>query len=621
MAVAEFTDNKIAVFYGNAGVFSATPDQVAALAGLHPNGLAIGKVTGAAAPLLISADRDSDQIDLLKRGLDGSFSVLTSLFVKDGASTQFGPVEVLAVDFASNGRAGIVTSHMRTGTLKVFKQVLPLAPLVSSPTHPDPASYFAATDARFHFDAVGPDLDGIDHFVALFDQQPATVPTADSKAYASDAEFSGLDTGTYYIHVRAVDKAGDLGDVTHFKIGVTAALSQANTYNYPNPSRDGKTTLRFALLEPTQVSLRIYDEVGALVWSKDLGPGETIAGVNSVLWDGRNDRGQSRGQWRLHPAAEGRREGGHQKNCDRPLNFSSASDLLALAGAPARARADGDAGQPGAYLREGVGARALGLGNAYVSVADGADAVFGIPQAWPSLRPRPFPAPYPHLASTARPMTPSWPGPLEKRGAAGEPGPWDGPIFPWATILKGGVLTRPASYSFGDDQNTYLLSHGRALTPWLLLGISAKLYEHRLDVFSAYGGGLDLGALILPMPGIRVGVSALDLFSPSQWNTGYVERFPLDLRVGLSAELFSKFLLLSAQATAVDGRQLDYEAGLEARYAGILAARAGIQGQGFSLGGGVNVAVFKTRLSVDYAFSPDPLGEGNIQRFSFGVFF
>jgi hypothetical protein len=183
---------------------------------------------------------------------------------------------------------------MRTGTLRAFIQQPPSAPAISSSTHPDPERYFDSSQARFHFDAA-PDLDGIDHFVSLLDQSPGSIPTTQSQASGADVEYGGLDTGTYYLHARSVDKAGDLGAVAHFKIGVTAAFGQSNTYNYPNPSRDGNTTIRFALAAPASVTLKVFDETGRLVWNRELGAGETIAGVNSVLWDGHNDRGQEVG--------------------------------------------------------------------------------------------------------------------------------------------------------------------------------------------------------------------------------------------------------------------------------------------------------------------------------------
>jgi flagellar hook assembly protein FlgD len=88
-----------------------------------------------------------------------------------------------------------------------------------------------------------------------------------------------------------VDKAGNLGEAAHFKFGVTAEMSEANTYNWPNPSTTGRTTIRFALADPVPVQIRVFDEFGALVWSKDLSEGQTVRGVNSIEWDGRNDRG------------------------------------------------------------------------------------------------------------------------------------------------------------------------------------------------------------------------------------------------------------------------------------------------------------------------------------------
>jgi flagellar hook assembly protein FlgD len=109
---------------------------------------------------------------------------------------------------------------------------------------------------------------------------------------ALSASYASLASGTYFFHVRAVDAAGRLGDTAHFKVGVTAALSKENVYNYPNPSRDGRTAIRFPLLQPSGVNIRIYDETGALVWSRDLSAADTVAGVNAVEWDGRNGNGQ-----------------------------------------------------------------------------------------------------------------------------------------------------------------------------------------------------------------------------------------------------------------------------------------------------------------------------------------
>jgi hypothetical protein len=294
MAVALFTTSQVAVYYQSGGTFSGSPVLVP-LAGLHPNGLAVARVSGQAAPLIVTADRDSDQLDLVGRGADGALTVTASLSVKDGDNPQFGPVEVATGDFDGGGRLGFVSSQMRNGRLNVYSQQAPAAPQISSATHPDPTQFYASTNASFSWTAPQ-DFDGIDHYVYTLDQSPSTVPTSAAKvAVEPNLTVSGLDTGNYFLHVRAMDKAGNMGDPSTFRIGVTAQMSAANTYNWPNPSTTGHTNIRFALMAPSSVQIRIYDEFSALVWSRDLSPAETVAGVNSVEWDGHNDRGQQVG--------------------------------------------------------------------------------------------------------------------------------------------------------------------------------------------------------------------------------------------------------------------------------------------------------------------------------------
>ena len=290
LAVALFTDSKVAVYSQQGGSFSGDPEKVA-LAGLHPNGLAVAKVSGRAAPLIITADRDSDQLDVVGRDSTGALKVLGSLSVKDGDNAQYGPVEVAAADFNGDGKIDFACTQMRDARVNVFLQLGPAAVVIASATHPDPTQFYSASSASFSWPAPA-DFDGIDHYLVAFDQVASTVPGADAKTVGSgDFSMSSLDTGIYYVHVRAVDKAGNIGETAHFKFGVTAEMSEANTYNYPNPSTTGRTTIRFALAAPANVQVRVYDEFSALVWSKDLSEGQTIAGVNSVEWDGHNDRG------------------------------------------------------------------------------------------------------------------------------------------------------------------------------------------------------------------------------------------------------------------------------------------------------------------------------------------
>ncbi len=73
---------------------------------------------------------------------------------------------------------------------------------------------------------------------------------------------------------------------------------------HPNPFR-GSTTVSFALPEPSEVEVTVYDVAGRLV--RRLSPRFFAAAEQSVTWDGRDDRGRpaSPGMYFIRVAAEG----------------------------------------------------------------------------------------------------------------------------------------------------------------------------------------------------------------------------------------------------------------------------------------------------------------------------
>jgi flagellar hook assembly protein FlgD len=81
-----------------------------------------------------------------------------------------------------------------------------------------------------------------------------------------------------------------LGEV----IGQPTAANETRYANalmqsYPNPSNP-MTAIRFSLREPGHASLKIYDVAGALV--RTLVDERVVAGLHSILWDGRSNSGE-----------------------------------------------------------------------------------------------------------------------------------------------------------------------------------------------------------------------------------------------------------------------------------------------------------------------------------------
>ena len=94
---------------------------------------------------------------------------------------------------------------------------------------------------------------------------------------------------------------------TDFEIIVNltpSSLADGVPINYPNPFgvNSDITHIEYFLPENADVSLKIYDLFGSLVWSTDIAAGspgglgrDQSAHANSVIWDGKNDNGQKVG--------------------------------------------------------------------------------------------------------------------------------------------------------------------------------------------------------------------------------------------------------------------------------------------------------------------------------------
>lgn len=292
VAVARFADSTVSVFLGQADGSLAPQPVSQALAGSHPNGVALGHLGGAAA--LVTADRDSDQVEVLRWAGHG-LSLTAAIRVPDAAGNTgtYGPVDAVIADVNADGYGDVAVTHMRSGRVVLLAGAATAAPIISSGSHPDPLGWSPSTSLRAAFAPGAPDLDGIQGWQASLDDNALGLPAAGA-ALAANPAFAadGLATGVHYLHARALDAAGKPGLVSTYRVGVTAALSPSNTYNYPNPTRDGRTTIRFPLLAAADVQLRLYNETGQLVWSRDLSPAQTIAGLNTVEWDGRTDSGR-----------------------------------------------------------------------------------------------------------------------------------------------------------------------------------------------------------------------------------------------------------------------------------------------------------------------------------------
>jgi hypothetical protein len=154
---------------------------------------------------------------------------------------------------------------------------------ISSPTHPpllftnnnSPVFKLSATDS----------LSGVSGYATVLDKA-ATGEPGNVVNNGEDIRFTRLDNGTYYLHARAIDMAGNTGPVSHYGIRIDfngALLAQDYVKALPNPVRGNIARLEYELAAPaTEVYLEFMNSQGELLKTVD---GSRIVGKNYYNWD------------------------------------------------------------------------------------------------------------------------------------------------------------------------------------------------------------------------------------------------------------------------------------------------------------------------------------------------
>jgi hypothetical protein len=179
----------------------------------------------------------------------------------------------------------------------------------------------------------------------------------------------------------------------------------------------------------------------------------------------------------------------------------------------------------------GVGARPIGMGGAFTSIADSGDAVWNNPAG---------------LIQVLRPE-------ISGMGAVllnGEQDQFEGTyVQPFGDQMAWAISTNQLLYSNGSENDRqYILSFATplAIDKSISFGINAKLLEvdsSTVPSLQASGFGLDMGFLWhIPILNYRygkqlnIGLFAQDLDTTINWQEGSPQLIPLDVRGGLSYE-------------------------------------------------------------------------------------
>jgi tetratricopeptide (TPR) repeat protein len=281
---------------------------------------------------------------------------------------------------------------------------------------------------------------------------------------------------------------------------------------------------------------------------------------------------------------------------------------------PAVVHADDDAGTDNLFLL-GTDARALGMGGAYVSVADGASSIYWNPAGLALLERGE--ATFMHVSLWEETIY-DFLGlayPTLEIGSMGV-----GVFRLGSTDIPKTDANNPGLQigTFDNTQTLYIFSVASSFPLYTKGGVSVKVYNHSIDGKSATGVGLDLGILATPNEHFSWGLNLQDLLQPEIKLENSEVRIPFNLKAGVSftqkLEWFS--LILAADLDKSKGREIQPHFGSEIGIQDALFLRGGYDRGYGTFGAGVKW----NWVRADYAFKANP-DLGATHRFSATVQF
>ena len=318
------------------------------------------------------------------------------------------------------------------------------------------------------------------------------------------------------------------------------------------------------------------------------------------------------------------------------------------------------------FLSHGVGARALGMGSSFVSVADDATAAYWNPAGLVQIQKRAFATMYSDSFGTRQGgflskglVEYNFIGYVQEVEGIGNIGiSWirlgvdDIPHTTFVDVNGNGRLgdfldkdgdgvkdpgewyiDRPevAGY-FSNVDNALLISYARQVHPNLSIGGNLKLLRQSLFENSGNGFGLDLGLMLKPLDGLHLGAMLVDATGTQiRWNTDDAPVFTRSrqFRIGLSYRISFPVIGKATFGVDLETDRKDLKADGDAekifRFGGeywlfnVVALRIGAEGTKLAAGAGIRLLFGETALFADYAFNAHDLGSS--QRVSISGLF
>lgn len=255
----------------------------------------------------------------------------------------------------------------------------------------------------------------------------------------------------------------------------------------------------------------------------------------------------------------------------------------------------GDAGQETPFSI-GAGARALGMGGGFISLADDASAIYYNPAGLPNLNYQEFSFMHIELFEGTSYNYAGWVFPDSKLRGVGIG------FFRIGTDDIEGRSDFISGSTFGYSESQILFSYGQTLGDDFSIGGSFKIVNQSLDTLSDYGLGFDVGFSLQLTDNISSGLIFRDIVPSELKLAAETETAPITIAGGIGLKNISlrekSTLTAAIELEKIENRTIKVHTGGELLFNQIYALRTGYDKDNFSFGAGIII----NRIKIDYAY-------------------
>jgi hypothetical protein len=269
----------------------------------------------------------------------------------------------------------------------------------------------------------------------------------------------------------------------------------------------------------------------------------------------------------------------------------------------------GDGGYAGAFQQLGLGARAVGMGGAFVGVADDATAGFWNPAGLVQIKMRTVGAFFRKMTLDRRLSYITYSQPIRKEATISV-----GWVNAGVTDVVGRNQNGEITEEIKNYENAIELFFARKILNELSAGVRLGYFQYNLANISAYGVGFGFSVFGTPVQKLRVGAAVENLGMKYSWTSGEYwkkrgllgstskDEFPINLRLGVSYLLLEDRMLVCSEIDKTAKQKEQIHLGVEGWILENLAGRAGYDKGSWTLGMGLKHKMKSRILGFDYAF-------------------